>query len=167
MKGVERPHDGDDWCGLTAERLPVAEALEWSVRPDCGAQVLFTGTVRDHADGRTGVTGIDYEAYEEQVEVRLRAIAAEARVRWPEIGRVALLHRVGRLALGEVSVVVVVSTPHRAEAFAAARYCIDTLKSTVPIWKRERWAGGAGWATDARDVTEVGAGGAAGGGGGG
>jgi molybdopterin synthase catalytic subunit len=72
-------------------------------------------------------------------------VAATARTRWPQIGRLALLHRVGRLVVGEVAVVVVASTPHRAEAFAAAQFCIDTLKHTVPIWKRETWEGGADW----------------------
>ena len=76
---------------------------------------------------------------------RLTDVAASARARWPEIGRLALLHRVGRLEVGEVAVVVAASTPHRAEAFAAAQFCIDTLKHTVPIWKRETWEGGSGW----------------------
>ena len=76
---------------------------------------------------------------------RLTDVATAARSRWPEIGRLALLHRVGRLEVGEVAVVVAASTPHRAEAFAAAQFCIDTLKHTVPIWKRETWEGGSDW----------------------
>lgn len=115
--------------------------------PGCGAVVTFAGTVRDHAEGRRGVVRLDYEAYEEQVGPRLAGIATEARRRWPAIGRVALLHRVGRLDVTEVSVVVAVSTPHRLEAFEAARWCIDTLKATVPIWKQETWEGGTDWAT--------------------
>ena len=133
----------------------MAEASTWVVLPACGAVVVFAGTVRDHAEGRTGVTRLDYEAYEEQVDPRLRAIAAEARVRWPAVGRIVLLHRVGSLALTEVSVVIAVSAPHRAEAFEAARWCIDTVKATVPIWKRETWDGGRDWATCATDVAEV------------
>jgi molybdopterin synthase catalytic subunit len=82
-------------------------------------------------------------------------LAAEARVRWPGIGRVALLHRVGRLELEDAAVVVVVSAPHRGEAFEAARWCIDTLKATVPIWKKEEWAGGDGWGTDAQPVVDL------------
>jgi molybdopterin synthase catalytic subunit len=85
----------------------------------------------------------------------LAAIAADARRRWPGLGRVALLHRVGRLELGEVSVAVVVSAPHRGEAFEAARFAIDTLKETVPIWKRESWSGGSDWGTRAVPVGEV------------
>ena len=83
-------------------------------------------------------------------------MAAAARRRWPAVGRLALLHRVGLLAVGDVSVVVVASTPHRAEAFDAARYCIDTLKRTVPIWKRETWAGGTDWSQCAHDIEDVG-----------
>jgi len=152
---VRPPDTGHDWLALTGEALPVAGAAEWVVRPECGGVVVFTGTVRDHAEGRAGVTELSYEAYEEEVEPALAAIAAEARSRWPVIGRIALLHRTGPLAVGDPSVVVAVSTPHRAEAFDAARWCIDTLKSTVPIWKRERWAEGEGWGTGAHDVEPV------------
>lgn len=144
-----------DWVGLTSQPLPLADAASWSVVPGCGAAVTFVGTVRDHAEGRQGVTVLEYEAYEEQVEPRLLAIAGEARARWPDIGRLVLLHRVGVLQLTEVSVLVVVSTPHRAEAFDAARWCIDTLKTTLPIWKRERWAEGSAWATGSVEVSEV------------
>jgi molybdopterin synthase catalytic subunit len=126
------------------------------VRPDCGAQVLFSGTVRDHAEGRSGVSQLEYEAYIEQVEPRLARIAAETRRRWPMVGRLVLLHRTGILALGECSVLVVASSPHRAEAFEAARWSIDTLKATVPIWKRETWDGGSDWGLCTHDVAEVG-----------
>jgi molybdopterin synthase catalytic subunit len=152
---VHAPANGDDWIGLTVEPLPLEAALLWAVRPDCGAQVLFSGTVRDHAEGRTGVTQLEYEAYVEQVEPRLARIAAEARSRWPELGRVVLLHRIGVLTLEECSVIVVASAPHREEAFVAARWCIDTLKATVPIWKRETWEGGEDWGQCAHDVTEA------------
>jgi molybdopterin synthase catalytic subunit len=146
---------GDTWIALTDSELPVGEVLDWAVRPGCGAVVLFSGTVRDHAEGRTGVSKLVYEAYTEQVEPRLAAIAEEARRRWP-VGRLALLHRVGELVVGESSVVVVASTPHRPEAFESARFCIDTLKATVPIWKRETWEGGEDWGLCAHDVVDVG-----------
>ncbi|HEX6475725.1 MAG TPA: molybdenum cofactor biosynthesis protein MoaE [Acidimicrobiales bacterium] len=152
---MKPPTNGDDWVGLTVDRLPVEAALEWVVEPGCGAVVNFVGTVRDHAEGRPGVTGIEYEAYAEQVEPRLSAVARGARARWGELGRVVLLHRVGHLAVTDASVLVVTSTPHRAEAFAAARFCIDTLKATVPIWKRESWSGGVEWGSDACDVVGV------------
>jgi molybdopterin synthase catalytic subunit len=140
---------------LTTAPLAMGEAASWVTTPDCGAVVVFGGTVRDHAEGRPGVVELEYEAYAGQVEPRLAAIAARARSRWPGLGRVALWHRTGVLALTECSVVVAVAAAHRGEAFAAARFCIDTLKTTVPIWKRERWAGGEGWGQDAHDISDI------------
>ncbi len=138
--------------GLGTEALPVGLATEWAVRPDCGALVLFSGTARDHAPDRPGVRELAYEAYEEQVVPRLRAVADEARTRWPAIGRIALLHRVGVVPIGESAVVVVVSSPHRPDAFAAARFCIDAIKASVPIWKHEVWDGGEAWGDDTQDL---------------
>jgi molybdopterin synthase catalytic subunit len=150
---VDRP-EGEDWTALTSAALPVDAVTSWAVRPDCGAVVTFLGTVRDHAEGRPGVSELTYEAYEEQVVPRLDAIVAEARARW-DLGRVALLHRTGRLVVTECSVVVVVSAGHRGEAFDAARFCIESLKSTVPIWKSETWEGGVDWGTNAQEVTRL------------
>jgi molybdopterin synthase catalytic subunit len=147
------PARGDDWVALSAETLPVAEASAWVVRQDCGATVTFTGTARDHAVGRPGVHRLEYEAYEEQVGPRLQALIGELRARWPAVGRVALLHRTGVVALGEAAVVVAVSSPHRAEAFEAARYAIDELKRTAPIWKREAWADGESWGLEAQALS--------------
>lgn len=154
-EGVEPPAAGDNWLALSADPLPVAAAYDWAVRPSCGAVVLFSGTVRDHAAGRSGVSLLEYEAYEEQVVPVLEEIALEARRRWPALGRIVLLHRTGPLAVETSSVVVAVSAPHRPEAFEAARFGIDTLKATVPIWKRETWDGGSDWGTGARDVVTV------------
>lgn len=117
--------------------------------------VVFSGTARDHAPGRPGVEVLEYEAYEEQVEPRLQAIAEEARTRWPGLGRVALIHRVGVVPVGESAVVVAVSAPHRDEAFVAARFCIDAVKASVPIWKHETWAGGEAWGNDAHDLVDA------------
>jgi len=144
-----------DWIGVGAEPLPVAAVLEWVARPGCGALVVFCGTVRDHSEGREGVVSLEYEAYLEQVEPRLAGVAAAARSRWPMVDRLALLHRVGHLVVGDVSVVVAASTPHRAEAFEAARFSIDTIKQTVPIWKREVWADGSDWSECSHDLIDV------------
>ena len=133
----EHPDSGDTWIGLLRVALPVERASQWVVRPDCGAVVVFSGTARDHSPGVEDVTLLEYEAYEEHVERSLAGVAAEARAKWPELGRLVLLHRVGEVLVGESSVVVAVSAPHRHEAFESARYCIDTLKDTAPIWKRE------------------------------
>jgi molybdopterin synthase catalytic subunit len=140
---------------LTRDPLPTTEAIEWATTPRSGAVVTFLGVVRDHAEGRDDVTGLSYEAYEEEADARLAAVADGARVRWPTVERIALVHRLGDLALSEASVLVVVSAPHRDAAFEAARFCIDTLKETVPIWKREHWAGGSEWSDAARPVTSV------------
>jgi molybdopterin synthase catalytic subunit len=144
--------DGDDWCDVTTSSLPTAHAVEWATVPSCGAVVLFAGTVRDHAEGRPGVTALEYEAYVEQARPRMHEVADELRRRWPQTGRVVILHRVGRLELSETAVVVVVSAPHRDAAFDAARYAIDAVKATVPIWKREEWSGGSAWGTGANDL---------------
>lgn len=120
--------------------LAINALYEWAVAPEYGAVVLFSGTVRDHADGRSGVTSLTYEAYRDAAIHKLQEVVDEARRRFPTIGHVALVHRVGELALTESAVVVVVSAPHRPEAFDAARYCIDALKQSVPIWKKEQWS---------------------------
>lgn len=149
---MQAPSDSDEWFAVTEEQLPITAAYEWAVLPRCGGIVLFSGTIRDHAEGRDGVEYLTYEAYEDQVVPRFREIGAELRRRWPDTGRVALLHRVGRLGIGESSVVAVVSAPHRAEAFEAGRFAIDALKESAPIWKHEVWADGADWGTGAHDV---------------
>ena len=151
---MERP-TGADWVALTDGPLPVAEAGEWAVTPGCGAVVSFSGVVRDHSEGRAGVTGLTYEAYESEALRLLQEVAAETRRRSPDVERLAVLHRTGELALSETSVVVVASAPHRAEAFEAARYAIDTLKETVPIWKREHWAEGSDWAECSHEVRAI------------
>ena len=151
---MPRP-DADDWVRLTVDPVDAGEAAAWVGRPDCGAVVVFSGLVRDHAEGTVDVTHIEYEAWAEQVEPRLAEVVAEARARWPDVGRVALWHREGRVLLGESSVIVAVSAPHRGSAFAAAEFCIDTLKATVPIWKKEFWAGGSSWARAAQHIAEV------------
>jgi molybdopterin synthase catalytic subunit len=156
VSGYEHePLEGSDtWVALTGEPLSADRALAWVERPDCGAVVYFSGTVRDHADGRPGVDQLEYEAYDAQVEPRLAAIADQAR-RDHDLGRVVIWHRVGTLAVGESSVLVAVSSAHRGAAFDGARYCIDTVKTSVPIWKRERWIGGEDWGLDAHPVAEV------------
>ena len=151
---VDAPEDGIS-VALTADALSFEQAAAWVTKPDCGAVVVFGGTVRDHAEGRPGVVELEYEAYVDQVKPRLAAIAREARSQWPGVGRVALWHRTGVLSVTECSVLVAASAAHRADAFDAARFCIDTLKRTVPIWKRERWAGGEDWGVDAHEITEI------------
>jgi molybdopterin synthase catalytic subunit len=147
--------DASDWLALTTDPLPVERLVEWATVARAGAVISFLGVVRDHAEGREGVAGMTYEAYDEPARARLVEIAAETRRRWPSVERLALVHRVGELALSEASVAVVVSSPHRDVAFEAARFAIDTLKETVPIWKKEHWAEGSDWALGAAQVRPV------------
>jgi molybdopterin synthase catalytic subunit len=122
-----------------------AAALVDSVRrPDSGATVLFLGTVRDHSEGKAGVTHLEYEVYAEMVEPKITEIVSDAGGRWPVLS-VAVEHRSGVVGLGEVSVAVAVASAHRADAFDAARFIIDELKERAPIWKKEFWPGGAEW----------------------
>jgi len=151
---LEPPARGDDWLALADQPLPVRAVGDWLVRPDCGGIVTFVGVARDHSTGRPGVDALEYEAYETQVVPRLARIAAEARARWSTVGRLAMLHRIGALEVTDAAVVVGASAPHRDEAFAAARFCIDTLKATVPIWKKESWADGESWGLEAQHLVE-------------
>src|SRR6516165_244715 len=125
---------------LTHDVIDYAALTELVRRPGCGAVVTFLGTVRDLTDGRI-TTALDYEAHSPMAEKKLAEIEADTRARWP-IGEIALVHRLGHLDVGDVSVAVAVSCPHRAEAFEACRYAIDRLKELVPIWKKENWADG-------------------------
>jgi len=146
---------GDTWVGLFTDRLPLETAVAWANRPDCGAVVMFSGNARDSSPGRPEVYELTYEAYDAEAERRLAAVAHQAREQWPDVGRLALLHRTGTLAIGDAAVVVVAAAPHRREAFGAARFCIDALKATVPIWKQERWAGGESWGREAQHLSEI------------
>ena len=146
MSHITAPN-GDNWVHVGPEPLPLAEVSAWATLPRCGAVVTFTGTVRDHSDGRPDVVTLEYETYPEYVESVIADVVADTRRRWPDTGRVAALHRTGLLGLEEAAIVVVVSAPHRGEAFEAARHCIDAVKHTAPIWKRETWAGGSDWST--------------------
>lgn len=131
---------------ITREPLdrPALDAIVQSVwHAGAGGIVTFEGTVRDHARGKR-VRYLEYDAYPEMAQAELARIASEVERRWGT-DRIALVHRIGRLEIGEVSVVVAVACPHRAEAFEACRYAIDTLKSTVPIWKKEVAEDGEEW----------------------
>lgn len=126
---------------LTRSALDLASLH--ALDPGDGALCLFVGVVRDHNAGRR-VLYLEYEAYEEMALPLMQAIADEAARRWP-VTHVRLVHRLGRLEIGEASVAVAVTSPHRTEAFAACRFAIDALKARVPIWKKEFYADGAAW----------------------
>jgi molybdopterin synthase catalytic subunit len=125
---------------LTTEPIDYAALTEMVRRKECGAVVTFLGTVRDLTEGRITIA-LDYEAYPAMAEKKLAEIERETRERWP-VGEMAMIHRLGHLDVGEISVAVAVSCPHRGQAFDACRFAIDQLKEVVPIWKKENWADG-------------------------
>jgi molybdopterin synthase catalytic subunit len=128
---IQLTHDVIDFYALT----------ETVRRADCGAVVVFLGTVRDFTDDRVTVA-LDYEAYPGMAEKKMEEIEQDTRSRWP-VGDMMMVHRLGHLEVGAVSVAVAVSCPHRAQAFEACRHAIDRLKELVPIWKKENWADGS------------------------
>lgn len=127
-------------CRITEQPIDTDALLRDSVGDADGAALLFVGTVRNHNDGRD-VGHLDYQAYPEMAEKVLEEIVAEAEGRW-DVGGMSVVHRVGRLEIGEASVAIVVASPHRGDAYEASRYIIEELKKRVPIWKREGYLTG-------------------------
>jgi molybdopterin synthase catalytic subunit len=125
---------------LTHQPIDSAAVLASVASTDAGAVVLFLGTTREFTRGRQ-TASLDYECYPEMAEKKLSELEAEARSRWPLTG-CAIVHRLGRLELGEASIAIAVSSPHRQVAFEAGMWLIDTIKEVVPIWKQENWADG-------------------------
>jgi len=125
---------------LTRDAIDYHALTEEARRSDCGAVVLFLGTVRD-LTGEQMTVALDYEAYPAMAEKKMAEIEEETRRRWP-VGAMVMEHRLGRVEVGEISVAVALSCPHRAQAFEACRHAIDRLKEWVPIWKKENWADG-------------------------
>jgi molybdopterin synthase catalytic subunit len=132
---------GRPW--VTEQPLSMDALVAEVLGPEMGGLVTFTGIVRDHSRGQS-IDHLEYEAYGEMAERELRRIGCQVEERWPQV-RFAVAHRVGRLAIGDPAVMIAAAAPHRAEAFEACRFIIDTLKQTVPIWKKEFAAGGAYW----------------------
>ena len=133
-------------CTISESPLDEAEIAARVEGPDAGGVVSFVGRVRNHARGHS-IEHLEYEAYPAMAEREMEKIVDEAAEKWPGT-RVAIAHRVGRLEIGDAAVVVVAASAHRGEAFDACRFAIDTLKVTVPIWKREVATDGAYWVDD-------------------
>jgi MoaE-MoaD fusion protein len=131
-------------CAIIHDAIDTQTIVEKIKRPEDGALVIFDGVVRNNTRGRDTLY-LDYEAYEEMALKRMEELAGQALTQF-EVRDVAIVHRLGRLEIGETSVLVVVASAHRAAAFEACRWLIDTLKRTVPIWKKEYFEGGAVWA---------------------
>jgi len=132
---------------VTTEGISVDEVVGRLVEPAVGAVVTFVGVVRGTTDDRA-VCYLEYEAYPEMAEEALRQIGDEIHTRWETIRQVAIVHRVGRLQVGETAVVIALSAAHRAELFDALHYAIDRLKEIVPLWKKEVWADGEEWRSE-------------------
>ncbi len=126
---------GSSWIGLAEDPLPLAEAHQFLLGESAGGVCLFTGVVRRWT-GDVETPGLNYEAYATMAVAEMERLAADASTRWPVV-RLVLLHRLGNVDAGEASVVVGLACPHRADAFEACRWLIDTLKTEVPIWKDE------------------------------
>ena len=137
---------GSGMCTLTETPIDVGSVVARVAGPGMGGIVTFIGAVRDNARGRD-IRHLEYESYPEMAEREMEKIAIEASERWPGT-RVAIAHRAGHLAIGDLAVVIVAAAPHRGEAFEACRYAIDTLKETVPIWKKEVATDGEYWVDD-------------------
>ncbi|MHB8263127.1 MAG: molybdenum cofactor biosynthesis protein MoaE [Acidimicrobiales bacterium] len=133
---------GEDWIVITGDPLAIDDVIQWAILPSCGAVASFLGVTRKESSvkpGQKDVVALDYEAYEQPALDRMRQIASYARERWPDLGRIAILHRTGGVGLCEPSVLIVASSPHRSAALSAVSYIIDAVKSSVPVWKKEHF----------------------------
>lgn len=128
---------------ISEEALDISACIDWVMSPECGGIDVFIGTVRNATKGKE-VTRLEFEAYKEMALNELQKIAEQALEKWP-VQKLLIHHRTGALQVGEVPVVIAVAAAHRAAAFDACRYTIDTLKETVPIWKREFFEDGEVW----------------------
>lgn len=150
-----RDHGGDhDLYQLTRDPIPTRRLADEAKAPEDGAVVVFEGIVRDHLGGRRTLY-LEYEAYESMALKKMAEIGSEARARFP-IDRVGIVHRLGRIEIGETSVAIVVTAEHRGSAFDACRFLIDRLKQVVPIWKKEFFEDGSIWAEGERFTTVIG-----------
>uniref|UniRef100_A0A673NBE1 Molybdopterin synthase catalytic subunit n=1 Tax=Sinocyclocheilus rhinocerous TaxID=307959 RepID=A0A673NBE1_9TELE len=126
---------GQDLITLTTDKLSADRVSESVTCPSCGAVSLFIGTTRDNFEGKK-VIRLEYEAYSPMAESELRKICREIRTKWPSVRHINIQHRLGVVPITEASVIIGISSPHRRDSLEAVKYCIDTLKATVPIWKK-------------------------------
>ncbi len=137
---------------ITEQSISADEVIARLADPAIGAVVTFVGVVRGNTDGRETLY-LDYEAYPEMAEQVLAQIGAEIQARWPDVLQTAIVHRVGRLDVGETAVVIALSAAHRQQMFDALHYAIDRIKEIAPIWKKEVWADGAEWRSEQGTLT--------------
>ena len=132
---------------VVCDAISVDEVVSRLADPAVGAMVTFVGVVRGSTDGRETLY-LEYEAYPEMAVKTLDQVGREVQQRWPEVRQVAIVHRAGRLEVGETAIVIVLSAAHRRQTFDALHYAIDRIKEIVPIWKREVWADGTEWKSE-------------------
>jgi molybdopterin synthase catalytic subunit len=133
----------DDNIEITKNELSIDDCFAFVQDTSCGGITLFVGTIRDHVDGKT-VTHLEFEVYEEMAKKELEKIIKRCRAKWP-VKKLAVHHRYGQLAIGDIAVIIAVATPHRKAAFEACKFLIDELKEKVPIWKKEFLEDGSYW----------------------
>lgn len=138
-------------CWITNEAIRIDNVIEKVVRPEAGAINTFTGTVREFTNEKQTLF-LEYQAYESMAEKKLSEITSEIEQKWGN-AQTAIAHRVGRLEISDVAVVIAVSTPHRKDAFEASQYAIERLKEIVPIWKKEYWNDGTSWIGNQNETT--------------
>jgi molybdopterin synthase catalytic subunit len=135
---------------VTDQPISIEDVVTRVVHPHAGAINSFIGTVRELTKGKKTVY-LEYEAYVAMAEKKLTQIGEEIEKQWPD-ARTAITHRIGRLEISDVAVVIAVSTPHRADSYAASRYAIERIKEIVPIWKKEHWGDGESWIGDQKEM---------------
>ncbi|XP_042309982.1 molybdopterin synthase catalytic subunit-like [Sceloporus undulatus] len=140
----ENEDEPKDVIKLNHEKLSADEISALVVSPCCGAVSLFIGTTRNNFEGRK-VIQLEYEAYAPMAEAELKKICIDIRLKWPSVKHIAIHHRLGSVPISEASVMVAISSPHRTESLDAVQYCINTLKATVPIWKKEVYEDDSSW----------------------
>ncbi|MGR9050853.1 molybdenum cofactor biosynthesis protein MoaE [Halobacillus faecis] len=137
-------------CWITTEPLEIEEVTKRVIRREAGAVNTFIGTVREFTKGKRTLY-LQYETYKDMAEKKLEQISREIQHRWPS-AEVAIAHRIGRLEITDIAVIIAVSTPHRNDSYEASRYAIERIKEIVPIWKKEHWEDGEEWIGDQKEV---------------
>ncbi|RDY71463.1 molybdenum cofactor biosynthesis protein MoaE [Halobacillus trueperi] len=137
-------------CWITTEPLEIEEVTKRVIRREAGAVNTFIGTVREFTKGKRTLF-LQYETYKKMAEKKLEQITKEIEQQWPS-AEVAIAHRIGRLEITDIAVIIAVSTPHRNDSYEASRYAIERIKEIVPIWKKEHWEDGEEWIGDQKEV---------------
>jgi molybdopterin synthase catalytic subunit len=140
-----------EYYKITSEEIDVNQVITSVIRPEAGAINTFIGTVREFT-GEKQTVSLQYEAYPSMAEKQMKRIGIEIREQWPDV-QTSIVHRIGKLAISDVAVVIAVASPHRAESYDASRYAIERIKEIVPIWKKEYWTDGEEWIGDQLENT--------------